>query len=102
MNNKEAAKALLAGKTLRIIKSTSDVNLDLIYKFNSDVLCIESSSGFHWHIREFTDDTEWEEVKEPYKKEHIVVIDDDDDECYYCIDDDHNMLFSDLFQHFGT
>ena len=64
MNNKEAAKALLEGKTLKIVKTTMNLNSNLTFKFNSDVLCIESTSGSPWNIGQFTDDTIWEEVIE--------------------------------------
>lgn len=72
MNNKEAAKALLEGKTLRIINKGKNT---LTYTFNFDKLRLLDSKGTLWGMDEFIEDCEWEEVKEPYKKEVIVNCD---------------------------
>jgi len=72
MNNKEAAKALLEGKTLRIINRQTP---PLTLKFNFDYLRLLDSDGVRWAMDEFNEDCIWEEVKEPYKKEIITICD---------------------------
>lgn len=73
MNNREAAKALLEGKTLRIINKSQK---DITYKFDKEVLgIVTSAEDIYWNIKDFNDDCEWEEVKELYKKEVIVTCD---------------------------
>jgi hypothetical protein len=70
MNNKEAAKALLEGKTLRIINKS---HKNVTYIFNKESLSIKASNDndYNWNITDFSDNCEWEEVKEPYKYEYI-------------------------------
>lgn len=72
MNNNEEAKALLEGKTLRIINKS---NPDITYKFDKEILAIIDNAGNYWPLNNFYDNTEWEEVKNPYKKEVIVTCD---------------------------
>lgn len=69
MNNKEAAKALLEGKTLRI---KSHGNAKITFKYNFDELRLYDNEGIRWGMDDFNDDTKWEEVKEPYKEVHYV------------------------------
>lgn len=70
MNNKEAAKALLAGKTLKL----KDVKT-YTYVFDKENVSIRRSDGMCFSMRFFNDFAEWEEVKNPYKKEVIVTCD---------------------------
>ena len=67
MNNQEAAKALLEGKTLRRIEVPY-----FTYKFNFLNLSIDSTSGQEVTMSSFPDNATWEEVKEPYKKEFNI------------------------------
>jgi hypothetical protein len=66
MNKKEAAKALIEGKVLRIINDT--YYKPFRYKFNFDKLIIEDDQGIGWGMGEFGNNTMWEEVREPFKK----------------------------------
>ena len=71
MNNKEAAKALLEGKTLRIVNKTKQHQT---YRFNKEAIGIELiGHDLFFNIHDFVSDNEWEEVKEPYKKEIITI-----------------------------
>ena len=64
MNNKEAVKALLEGKTLRIINKTKKHQT---YRFNKEAIAIELiGHNLFFSIHDFVSDNEWEEVKEPY------------------------------------
>lgn len=66
MNNKEAAKALLEGKTLNR-KGTK-----FHYNFDKELLCIKSTSGDYVTLDDFPETTEWEEVKEPYRETQYI------------------------------
>lgn len=75
MNNEEAAKALLEGKTLRIISDNYDNLKNHKFKFNFNELRLLDDDGIYWKMNEFFTSTQWEEVIIPYKKEIIVTCD---------------------------
>ena len=65
MDNKEAVKAFLEGKTLRIINKTKQHQT---YRFNKEAIAIELiGHNLFFSIHDFVSDNEWEEVKEPIK-----------------------------------